>query len=568
MMNPKAYTDFLKGLQEKVKKAVEQAGIYVNPYEKARTAVFHIKSLIIVSLTYISSAIATYFLFGRIPEYFIALAATPLVIPPFIGVYLGTFDKVRERREKTEKELPFFTTLTAILARAGLTLYTALVKASSRPDIFPWMSREAMNIRRDSEALGVGITDAMTSRAEKHPSQKFKTFMHTATSIWRSGGDVAGTVEAFASQHLKELSDKWESYGRSVSGIAEMLTIIFILFPMSAGIIAVAFPAYSLTMVALIGVALIPAIAVICYIMVRNASPAIPDRYGIPSRIYLAFLPALIPIVPYVIQRMTPTLTTPIPMSALVGVACVASSILLYSLARPMVEEVSESERALIQFVRDVTELRRVGYTIMQALEKCLNNPYPKKFSEILRKAVARMNMGVSISDSVRDCRSWLLRVTFTLLEEAEESGGGNPDLLEKIESLLRTHTYSKERSRSGVKLYIYLTMFIPFIISFSSALMIALAGLMAPITGQGFGGIALAFAKPEEMRSVMDMVMVTTLESTICMGLIIGRAADQHPYGTWRIALSSLTFIAAAVTLPQMENLVSGMFGLRSGAG
>ncbi|MEM2699018.1 MAG: type II secretion system F family protein, partial [Ignisphaera sp.] len=254
--------------------------------------------------------------------------------------------------------------------------------------------------------------------------------------------------------------------------------------------------------------------------------------------------------------------------SMLAGLGCFISSIIIYLVMKPQIEEVSQCERALVGFLRDVIELRRVGYTIVQSFEKCMNNPYPEKFREMLRRAVARIRMGAGISDSVRDSRSWLVRMAFTLLEEVEESGGGSPELLEKVESLIRTYLYSKDRAKSGVRMYTYLILGIPFIISFSSALLIGLAAVMAPLSGQSIGGFAISIAKTSDIKSVMDLAMLTSLESAAVMAILVGRAAEQHPFSMWRVMLASIAFIAAVALMPQTTNITLKMLGIEPGGG
>lgn len=555
-MNPRSYTGFMKSFQEKVRKAVEEAGLYVNPYEKAGIAAYHLKSIIIILSVYAATVIATHILF-TLPLIISTISILPLSIPPFMRIYLGTFDKVKERRYRVEKELPFFTVLAAILSRAGLTIYSALLRISKRSDLFPWMSREAKNVERDV-ALGIGVTESINNRFEKHPSQKLKTLMLTVTSIWRTGGNVSGTLEAFASQYLRELGDRWEQYSRNVSGLAEMLTIIFLLFPMSVGIIAIAFPLYSQYIIMIVAVILTPMVAVICYMLIKNMSPAIQDKYDVPVASFaLALSPLTIPVMTNILPGLE-GLT-----SMLAGVGCLASSMLVYIIMRGQVEEVSRCERALIGFIRDLTELRRVGYTVLQSLEKCSMNPYPEKFRELLRRAVARIKMGATISDSIRDSRSWLTRMTFTLLEEVEMSGGGSPELLENVENLVRTYLYSKEKAKSGVRIYIFLILGIPLIISFSSALLVGLAAVMEPLSRQILGGITLTVVKTSEVRAATDSVMLTSLESAAVMALLIGRASEQHPFNTWVLAVASIAFITSVALFPLIMSVTLSMLGM-----
>jgi hypothetical protein len=128
---------------------------------------------------------------------------------------------------------------------------------------------------------------------------------------------------------------------------------------------------------------------------------------------------------------------------------------------------------------------------------------------------------------------------------------------------LLRTHLGAKSRARGAVKLYMYMAMGIPFIVSFSAALLMNIAFLIAPIGQMSAMGMPLALAKPEDIAMGLDMAMILALEGAVVTAFIAGRAVDHHPYGTWRISLAAVFFILAVVTLPYMQNMTSALFGI-----
>ncbi|MCL7384166.1 MAG: type II secretion system F family protein, partial [Thaumarchaeota archaeon] len=193
-MDPEAPRSFIRRLEEKVSTKAEEAGLYIDPLKISYRVAYHIQILVLTCILYGLGVAATYLISGWSPGPLAALFAAPVALPPSIGIYVGVYDKARERIQKTSRELPFFATLASILSRAGLTLYTAFLRVSRAQDVMPQMAREAGRVKRDV-ALGIGVTDALTRLAEKHPLRDLKMMVLGAVSVWRSGGDVAVTLE-------------------------------------------------------------------------------------------------------------------------------------------------------------------------------------------------------------------------------------------------------------------------------------------------------------------------------------------------------------------------------------
>ena len=566
-LNPEAPRSFIRSLEEKVMSKAEEAGLYVDPLKVSYRVAYHLQVLVVTCILYCLGIVATYLISGWSPGPLAVLFAAPIAVPPSIGVYVGVYDKARERLQKTSKELPFFATLASILSRAGLTLYTAFLKVSKAQDVMPQMAREAGRVKRDV-SLGIGVTDALMRLAEKHPLRELKMMLLGAVSVWRSGGDVAVTLEGYAKSFLKSLEDSWERYSKMIGLLGEALAIIFMILPLGIGVVSIAFSQFSLQLMLFSIVAVVPAMSIMVYAVVRSSDPVIPDRYDTPETIPLSLLLAGMPPLAIQVFRMLPQTSTMLQDIPYINSVTVSTGVLIAGLAiyysmKKQVSEVEEAEQALPRFVRDVAEYRKLGYTIGQSLEKCLSNPYPQSFREFLQRVYGRVRMAASLGEAARDHGSWLVRTVFTLLEEAEESGGGNPELFEKIEDLLRTHLGAKSRARGSVKLYMYTAMGIPFIVSFSAALLMNVAFLIAPIGQMSAMGMPLSLAKPEDIAMGLDMAMILALEGAVVTALIAGRAVDHHPYGTWRVSLAAASFILAVVTLPYMQNMTAAMFGI-----
>lgn len=571
-VDPDKPRSFLRSFEEDVSRKVEEAGLYMDPLKAAYRAAYHLQLLATTSILYALGVVATQLIFGWSLGPLTAVFIAPLAIPPIVAVYVRVYDKARERLQKASKELAFFATLASILSRAGLTLYTAFLRAVKMVDVMPQMAAEASRLARDV-SLGIGVTDALTRLAEKHPLRDFKMMVFGAVSVWRSGGDVAVTLEGYAKTFLKSLEDSWERYSRMIGLLGEALAIIFMILPLGVGVVSIAFAQLSTQLIIFMLVAVVPGMTMMVYAAVRSSDPVIPDRYTIPSTIPLAIIVAAAPALTLQILSMIPQISSMLQQfrymaSISASLGALLAGLLIYFSMKEQIAEVEEAEQALPRFVRDVTEFRKLGYTIGQSLERCLKNPYPPSFTKFLQKVYGRVRMATGFGEAARDHRSWLTRVTFNLLEEVEESGGGNPALFEKVEDLLRTHLEAKKRGRGAVKLYMYMAMGIPFIVAFSATLLMNIAQIIAPVGQMAVTGMTLPLARPEDVAAGMDMAMLLALEGSVVTALIAGRAVDHHPYGTWRISLAAASFIAAVVTLPYMEALTAAMFGMSPQAG
>jgi Flp pilus assembly protein TadB len=102
-----------------------------------------------------------------------AISGVPLVaVASVIGFvplfeFLSVSSKASSRREWTEAELPFFTTLAVALISAGMSFYYVLKRASELSYIFRQVRKEALLVVRNVEVVGMGVLEAMEEAAEE-----------------------------------------------------------------------------------------------------------------------------------------------------------------------------------------------------------------------------------------------------------------------------------------------------------------------------------------------------------------------------------------------------------------
>jgi len=213
--------------------------------------------------------------------------------------------------------------------------------------------------------------------------------------------------------------------------------------------------------------------------------------------------------------------------------------------------------------VKDVSEMRKFGYTIREAIERCAANPYPPGFSRILRKIVARLRMGVGLEEASRDVRSTMTRLTFYLLSEVEESGGGSPQLLDRISELLRIYIYSKTKARASIRLYQVMSISLPFIVAFVATLVWCISGMIAPIAQMGSSSL-IAIATQKDLEAMIPWVMLLAMEGSVIMMFIANRAIDHHPYNTWNLAIIAALTVVAYLLIGPLASPLSKALGIQ----
>jgi len=499
-----------------------------------------------ISAAAIASAGIAMLLLGLTLPGLAAIAASPLPMIPAAAAYLGYRSRVSARRDEAEDELPFFTALASIIAYCGGTPYMAFkhVRQHGR-DVLPGMAAEAEEIERKSTLAGMGVMRAMEAQAESHPNDGFSTFVATSTSVWRSGGDVASTVEDLNSEAMARMEARFDSYADNVGTLVEVMVILLSLMPLGAALSGLANPGLVTLLSLVFGAAVIPATSTALYIAVSKASPRKRDRIeGGAEAMLTGLLIGILATLALQLPRILPIqLPASIPLPTALGIASTAALAYVHVRMRPQVSEVEQSERDLKAFMRVAVEYRKLGLPMAESLKRAARLRYRPAFERLVRRVAARLSMGLPIYRAAADARSWLVRAIFFLLDAADRFGGASPALLERIMSLLGRYSLCRDRAKGSVKLYAYMTYIMPIL----GAIMI---GLIVPfstavqITPSALGPGAAAPQLPampapsgELVEAALPMVVIGCLASAFS----ISRAVNLHP---WDVKLPLLVAI------------------------
>lgn len=471
-----------------------------------------------------------------------------IVFIPIIKIHLSFFDKIIERRERIHSEIPFFTFFSCIVSKSGITLYQAFIKTIKIPEIFKQFSKEGVLIKRDIEHLGYGVLESLEKNALNNPNEDFKRLVLSVTSVWRSGGDIAKTLEDKTEEFIEFLEEKWENFSNQVNDIGEFLGIVFIGFSIGIVSIGIAFPNLSIILLYFFAIFVIPILTFLSFIIVKNVTPRNYNNYDFSKKDMLILIFSIIVTSLFLLEMKT-------SLPLIIAIITSLISFLIQSIMYKQIKDVKSAEDALQRFARDVTEYRKIGNSIMDAIKKCSKyNNYNSSFNNFLKRVVNRFDLGFNIYEAGKTHKSWLTRIIFFFFNEVEESGGGSPYLLEKIIEMIRKYYISKKKAINKIKFYFLISFSSPLLILFTCALMIAV------LSGTGLESLRIgifSFATFNQMKQIIDVSMIIAIETSVSLSFLLSRAIDGDCFTTYRIFLTCLIFIFSYFSFPYLIDFI-----------
>ena len=457
------------------------------------------------------------------------LLAAPLAAALILLFYprLKLKNMVGERKRAYEDEIPFFTIYASILQNVGIDLYHSMLKVIGRKT-FKNVEKDALMAKRNVEFFFRSPVEALEEIGRMHPNEKMKTLLLGYTSEWRSGGDMARYLEAKAKDYLTDMKFRWERYAERVGDIGEAMVAIFFIFPLVSLMSVFLLPGESAVMIAYMLSAIIPFLMFIVVTLIHVIQPKTYDALG--TKPYLSMVAAA---AAFAIAFYT---GTPIWLCAVV--AGIGGTVLYGATIKLQMREVNMLEGALPQFLRDITEYKKMGYDINRALLKITEeNTYNPVFNSLLNYVARQLQLGVRMVEVEVPVRSWLTRMVFFLLAEIVDSGGGTPSCLESLTDFVNTTVRVKKEGKARMSLYRILSAATPIGLSLVTAMMVGLfatfAATLGPGTETGFG---FSFTMPPEFTEICYMLVII---SSACIAVISAKATELTSKSTLWLALN-----------------------------
>ncbi len=165
------------------------------------------------------------------------------LLPPITGMALMamTFGilqiippvRVKNRSTKLLEEIPHFIGYMSTLATSGLSLeeiFKSIAKEETDEDIV----KDAQFITRNIEILGMDLITAVKDLINRTPPGPYSELLEGAIITSQSGGDLKEYFNATAKVQLEEKKMLLQKTTESLGSVAEIYTILLIVFPLLA----------------------------------------------------------------------------------------------------------------------------------------------------------------------------------------------------------------------------------------------------------------------------------------------------------------------------------------------
>ena len=188
-----------------------------------------------------------------------------------------------------------------------------------------------------------------------------------------------------------------------------------------------------------------------------------------------------------------------------------------------------------------------------------------QKSAEVFSVVVARqVDLGVRLSEVEVPSRSWLVRMTFFLLAQIVESGGGTARCLEILTNFINQITRVKRETKSSMRLYQLLSLFTPIGLSFVTELMFTLlTAFTATLMPAAEAGILGELAEVPQV--LMDLAYLLVIASSICVALLSTKAVDLTAKNTLWITVN---LAIAALGISFSSQIISLLMRITLGFG
>ncbi|MDG6940184.1 MAG: type II secretion system F family protein [Nitrososphaerota archaeon] len=472
------------------------------------------------------------------------------VAPPLVLIMALNSPKMSQssRSYALENELPFVMGFMQVLAGSGVSVISAMKKISNLTNIFPAASKEAKRILVDVEVFGMDPISALTTAAKTNPNKTFTEFLYGYTTILKTGGDVANYMfikmrEMFDRKNakMKRTADTIGTLAEAYVTVTSVLGIsLFMLYEVQA---VVSHNDAGLQSIFLFAFLIVPLISVVFLWLLDGLQSKQPF---VDTRTFKVFAgSALAGVVIFFIP-------VPIKLFMHVGLSLIAMVLPPAILAIKYSREKASIEGSLPDFIRDVSEGRKIGLSPESSIEQLSTKNYG-----LLSKPVTKMGSQLSwglplekvVSSFVGQVHSWLAKVVGVLMLEVVDAGGGVVQSFSDLADFTRKIEDFETDMKASLKPYVMVIYMAGLMLVVTTFLMVYL--MTQPALGSVSPGSP---GSPTVSATTIEELLVATIFESWVVGFVAGKM------GTGTVS-SGFVHACILVAMAVAAILVSGLF-------
>lgn len=507
----------------------------------------------------------TYIMVSGILLFPLSIFLTVEFSPIFLGlnmiwILIFTFPKIHqsnlsnERKKRVDEEISSFVILASVMQGVGVGLYDSF-QLFRETGLFDSISKEARLLKRNVEYFGLSQMESLEELGRTHKSEFFKNLLLGYTTIWRSGGDLSLYLEGRAEEFFTHLKDRYQVYTTNVGTIVEVLVTMLIILPIMIMVGAFILPGSSLGQITLLSTIALPIFTIVLSVIIISIQPSSFNVIGLNSRIL-----SVLAGTGFAIGIAIFALTNEVWMSLMSGI--MIPSIISAVIVGRHNREIDKLEQSLPQFLRDITEYKKIGYDVVLAIENLSKeNLYNKFFNKKLGELSILLTNGTAPVTSVKNIeyRSWFAKMSFYLLAYIAEYGGGTAQTLETISRFITTAKHTVKQGKSEISALTMIIFAAPLIMAFTAGMLLNIissidsqfvtSSTITADTLQGTHGFDSGFLNAITITpEFLSMIKTLIVTSSLLGAFVITKAIDFTFHNTWRVV--TIGFIAMASVL------------------
>lgn len=461
---------------------------------------------------------------------------------------MSLFLAVSERKTAMEDEMVFFILYASVMQSIGQSIYQSFVDLLTK-NVFPAMENEAKMLSRNVVYFGFDPLSALNEHAMTHPNQSFRNLLLGYVSISKSGGDLGMYLEAKSSEFFHKAEFRHTNYRSQAHLIGESMLILLTILPTTLIASSFLLAEESVITIMMLSFILIPMITVSILAIITLSQPKVRNSVSLDVRLILASI--LFSVMLYVLGQ---------PLWLTIGVGVLTGALLIYGCCFRQFREISRSESCLPDFFRDITEYRKIGISIQNAIMRVSENRhYDRHFDSLLDMISIRLRHGQELSaivDSI-DSRSWTVHTLMFVLGNIANSGGGTAQMLEHVTSFVHKVNQTKKDTQSSISVISYFALLGPLLMSYTSSEMIKILQKLNSHAGYNTQNIF----STQQLLLTPELAEITYL-LVVISGIGLGLVMSKLTYFTLRhtliLGVSATISVLSILITPLLPSLIA----------
>jgi len=445
-----------------------------------------------------------------------------VLVPPVVFVLTLNTPKMSasSRASAVDNELPLVVGYMSILAGGGISLIDTLRRIADL-QIFPAAAREAKRILIDIDALGYDPLTALDRGAKNTPSRPLSDLLAGYTTVLKTGGDYVNFLNINLKETFEARAAKMRRTIETTGAVAESFLIVTVvlgvaLFTLYLVETLIDNNGTGLTSIYFFSFVIVPLLSAGFAWLIDAVQPKWPFTDMRPYKIFIAFIP---------VGLILFFIPLPLKFSIHLAISLIAMTAVPTYFAEKYARQKRGIEKMLPDFIKDVSEGRKIGLPPEESIERLGDRNY-RQLSPYVAKMGAQLSWGIQlgkvISNFARTVNSWIAKAVGTLMLEVVEIGGGTTRGFTEMADFTRRISEMESERRSVLRSYVLIAYIGGLMLVMTTFMMVF---LLAEPAARGLSVGAVAGIAPNP--ATVDTLLAAGIFECWVIGLVAGKMGE-----------------------------------------